>query len=82
MKISDKKIMKEILKDTRVNEIIPAWGQGDDEGGYKWEVILEPGYRMSGYETHTKHLENLEDYYMHTIEPCPKDCNCGQGNAL
>ena len=74
-----KKTMEKILKDERVKEITPACGTGSE---YKWEVVLEPGYRVEGYETHTKHLANLEDYYSYSIEPCPKDCNCGQENAL
>jgi len=74
-----KNAIKDVLKDERVKEIIPAWGTGSE---YQWEMILAPGYRMSGYETHTKHLRYVEDYYMHTIEPCPKDCDCGQGNVL
>jgi len=73
-------IKEKILKDEGVKEIIPA--SGTDPQEYKWELILKPGYRVEGYETHTKHLFNLKDYYNHTIEPCPKDCGCGQGNAL
>jgi len=70
--------MKEILSDYRIKEMIPA-SVGKP---YKWEFVLESGYRFKGYESHTVNVVHTEEYSNLTIEQCPDDCDCKQENKL
>jgi hypothetical protein len=48
---------------------------------YKYHVTFKKGYRMSGYDTHSKNFLSVQDFLnmKHRIEPCPKSCYCGFG---
>ena len=66
---------KKILSCPAVKSIEPAFGTNDV---YRYEVILNEGYRFSGYDTHSKHIVTLKDgvEMLSSIEACPNDCHC------
>ena len=45
---------------------------------YKYHVTFKDGYRMGGYDTHSKNFTSVKEFLnmKHRIEPCPKDCHC------
>tara|TARA_R100000995_G_C3433516_1_gene99694 strand:+ start:321 stop:578 length:258 start_codon:yes stop_codon:yes gene_type:complete len=66
---------KTILSHPAVADIEPAFATGDE---YRHEIMLHEGYRFSGYDTHTKHIETLKEgvELLRSIEACPDDCHC------
>ena len=45
---------------------------------YKYHVTFKDGYRMKGYDTHSKNFTSVKDFLnmKHNLEPCPEDCHC------
>ena len=73
-------INKTIMKHPLVELCVDAKGEGYDEE-YKWTVFFIEGYRISGWETHSKNFTSVKDFKESAglIERCPHDCNCGNG---
>ena len=64
-----------ILQHTGVESIEEAFATG---GVYQHEILLKPGFRFRGYDTHSGHIATLKEgaYLVTTIEECPDDCHC------
>jgi len=76
------RIGKTIMKHPLVELCVDAAGEFFDEE-YKWTVFFVEGYRMAGYDTHSKNFTSVKDFKDSAcfIERCPKDCDCGNGIA-
>ena len=75
-------IGKTIMKHPLVELCVDAAGEFFDEE-YKWTVFFVEGYRMAGYDTHSKNFTSVKDFKDSAcfIERCPEDCDCGNGIA-
>ena len=69
---------KKIERHPAVRAIEPAFST---EGAYRHEILLKKGFRFFGYETHAKNIETLRRgvEMLSSIERCPADCPCGEG---
>jgi len=73
-------INKTIMKHPLVELCVDAKGEGYDEE-YKWTVFFIEGYRIGGWDTHSKNFTSVKDFKKSAglIERCPHDCHCGNG---
>ena len=68
---------KKIERHPAVREVLPTFAADI----YRHEIWLEDGFRFSGYDTHSKNVETLRRgvEMLSSIERCPADCHCGEG---